>query len=931
MLRGRTPECAALDALLAQAQAGESRVLVLRGEPGIGKTALLDYVAERAGGCRVVRTTGVESEMQLSYAGLHHLCGPFLDRVQELARPQATALATVFGLDTGGAPNAFLVGVAVLSLLADVAEHEPLVCLVDDAQWLDPPSAQVLGFVGRRLLAEPIALVCAARTGGGDDALAGFPELSIAGLGDSDARALLSESAHGPLDDALCERLVAECRGNPLALLELPRTWWKNVDRPLGLGPDERAPGIDKIEESYAERFRSLPHQTQMLVLTAAAEPRGDPDLLRRAAQALGIDLTAIDPAQDAGLLRVGARVQFAHPLVRSAVYRSAATGDRRRVHQALADATDPATDPDRQAWHRAQATPGPDDDIADALEGSASRAQTTGGLAAAAAFLERAAQLTVDPHRRTQRTLAAAEAKREAGAPEPALTLIAGLGPGALDERQRARVALLRGRIAVGSPRLREAPRLLLDAAIQLEPLEPALARDTYLDALLAALWVGRLADDVDVTDVAAAALRTTARGERPEDRLLDGLASVITDGYATGAVRLRQAIARCRHEETLRWGFHAAHAARDVWDDENWERLCAGYIDLARRAGALALLPVALSSLASVRLFAGDLVSAAALVEETASLNAVTGSGFPPYGELALAAWRGREQEATTLMRAVRSELEARGEGRGLTFVEHAAAVLYNGLGQYEEACAAAERGAAYPPELGFANWSLVQLVEAASRNDQHTRARDALARLAETTGPSGTDWALGVEARSRALVSEGAVAETLYREAISHLARTRLHMERARAHLVYGEWLRRGDRRVDAREQLRAAHEMFVMMGTEAFAERARRELIATGEQVRSRGPELRDQLTPQEEQIARLACDGLSNREIGAQLFLSARTVEWHLTHVFGKLHINSRSQLHTALSKVHQHVARSRSGRQDVSSPQRPRAQRRSRP
>jgi DNA-binding CsgD family transcriptional regulator/tetratricopeptide (TPR) repeat protein len=909
MLRGRTTECAALDALLVQAQGGESRVLVLRGEPGIGKTALLDYLAGRADGCRVIRTTGVESEMQLTYAGLHHLCGPFLDRVQALARPQATALATVFGLDTGDAPNAFLVGVAVLSLLADVAEHEPLVCLVDDAQWLDPPSAQVLGFVGRRLLAEPIALVCAARTGTGDDALAGFPELSIAGLHDSDARALLSENAHGPLDDGLCERLVAESRGNPLALLELPRTWWKNVDRPLGLGPDESAPGTDRIEESYAQRFRSLPRETQTLVLTAAAEPRGDPDLLRRAAQALAIDLAAIDPAQDAGLLRVGARVQFAHPLVRSTVYRSATTGERRRIHQVLADATDPATDPDRQAWHRAKATPVRDDDVADALERSASRAQTTGGLAAAAAFLERAAQLTVDPDLRTERTLRAAEAKREAGALETALTLIAGLEPGVLDERQRARVALLRGRIAVGSRRPRAAPRLLLDAATQLEPLEPALARDTYLDALLAALWVGRLADDVDIKDVAAAALRTTAHSERREDQLLDGLASVITDGYATGAARLRQAIASCRREDTLRWGFHAAHAARDVWDDENWERLTSGYIDLARRAGALALLPVALSTLVSVHLFAGDLTSAAALVEEIASLNAVTRSGFPPYAELALAAWRGREQEATTLMHAVRQELEPRGEGRGLTFLEHATAVLYNGLGQYEQACAAAERGAAYPPELGFANWSLVQLVEAAARSDQHTRAQDALARLAKTTGPSGTDWALGVETRSRALVSDGAIAEKLYRKAISHLARTRLRMELARAHLLYGEWLRRNGRRIDAREQLRAAHEMFVTMGTEAFAERARRELTATGDQVRSRGPELRDELTPQEEQIARLACDGLSNREIGAQLFLSARTVEWHLTHVFGKLHINSRRQLHAALTKVDHHLAR----------------------
>jgi len=433
MLRGRTPECAALDRLLLEAQAGRSQVLVLRGDAGIGKTALLDYLSERASSCRVVRASGVESEMELTFAGLHQLCGPFLDRLDHLPQPQATALATAFGLDSGDPADRFVVGVAVLGLLADAADETPLVCIVDDAHWLDQASADIFGFVGRRLLAERVAVVCAARTGIGDDVLSAFPALSIEGLGDGDARALLLESLHGPLDDAVFEQIIVESHGNPLALLELPRTW-RTADLAGGFGLLDSRPLTSKIEQSYAERLQSLPREARLLVLTAAAEPLGDPAVLQRAAEKLGVELTAAYVAEDADLLHIGVRVEFSHPLVRSAAYRSATSDDRHRVHHALADATNADADPDRRAWHLACATPGPDENVASELERSAGRARARGGVAAAAAFLRRSVALTVDPARRAERALAAAQTSLEAGAFDAALAVLATVETGSLD-----------------------------------------------------------------------------------------------------------------------------------------------------------------------------------------------------------------------------------------------------------------------------------------------------------------------------------------------------------------------------------------------------------------------------------------------------------------------------------------------------------------
>src|SRR5882672_534946 len=459
-LLGRGAECEFLEAALADALDGRSRVVVLRGEAGAGKSALLDYVVERSDGSCVANAVGIESEMELAYSGLHQLCAPMLDHLDRLPAPQRDALGTVFGLRAGPAPDRFLVGLATLTLLAEVAEHQTLVCVIDDAQWLDAASAQIILFVGRRFLAERIALVCAARTEIGREVLGGLPELSMTGLDDSDARALLLGNLHGPVDAAVCDQIVNESHGNPLALLELPRTW-NAADLAGGFGLPARHPVVSKIEQSYAKRLLLLPPETQLLVLAAAAEPLGDPVLLQRTAEILDVELAASGAAIDAGLLDASGRIQFAHPLVRSAAYRSAAADDRQRVHRALADATDQERDPDRRAWHRARAATAPDENVAAELERSAGRAQARGGVAAAAAFLERASALSPDPAKRAQRALRAAEAKQLAGAPHAASTLLAVAIRGPLDELESASAQRLKGQIALDLRRGGEAAPL--------------------------------------------------------------------------------------------------------------------------------------------------------------------------------------------------------------------------------------------------------------------------------------------------------------------------------------------------------------------------------------------------------------------------------------------------------------------------------------
>ncbi len=901
VLRGRARECALLDDLVSAVRRGESRSLVLRGEAGIGKTALLEYLTASASDATIVRAVGVESEMELAYASLHQLCGPLLDRLGRLPAPQREAMEIVFGLSAGGAPDRFLVGLAVLSLFAAVAEERPLLCIVDDAQWLDQTSGLTLAFVARRLLAEPVGIVFGAREPG--EELRYVPELEVRGVRDSDARALLNSAVRFRLDEAVLGRIVAETRGNPLALLELPRGMTAiQLAGGFGLLGAEALTG--RIEESFVRRLELLSDEGRRLLLVAAAEPVGDPLLLWRAAERLGIGPGAAESAEAEGLLAIGGRVTFRHPLVRSAMYRSAAADDRRAVHLALAEATDRQADPDRRAWHLAAAASGPDEEVALELERSAGRAQARGGLAAAAAFLRRAVALTGDPVLRADRALASAQASLQAGEFDAALGLAAAAEAGPLDEFQRALVDLLRAQVAFGAGLWSDAPPLLLKAARQLESFDLDLARETYLTAWGAA----GLAEDVAAREVlieTCRAVRTLPPPEgspRPRDLMLDGFALLITEGHAAAAPTLQRAVralANLPVEDVLRWGWMAVGASAAVWDHEGWYASCARQVQVVRDAGALAVLPIHLTYLAMNIVWTGDFAGAASLVAEIDSVAAVTGTRFPPYALLRLRALQGREDEASTAIAAAIEQFG--GEGTTVLRAYWAAAVLYNGLARYKEAALAAQRATSNALNHWIPAWVLPELVEAAARGGDIELARDALNRLAETTRPCGTEFALGVEARCRALLSGGAVADELYREAIERLGRTQLRPELARAHLLYGEWLRRENRRSSARAQLRVAHDMLTAMGMEAFAGRARQELQATGEKVRRRTVEARDDLTPQERQIARLARDGLSNPEIGARLFLSPRTVEWHLRNVFTKLGIQSRRELAKALA------------------------------
>jgi DNA-binding CsgD family transcriptional regulator/tetratricopeptide (TPR) repeat protein len=879
---------------------------VLRGEPGVGKSALLEYVAGRASGCRVARAAGVQSEMELAYSGLDQLCGPMLDRIDRLPEPQRNALRTVFGLSGGAAPDRFLVGLAVVGLFSYAADEEPLVCLVDDAQWLDQASAQTLAFVARRLVADSVGLIFAVREPSDEQNFTGLPQLAIGGLDDDDARALLASVIRWPLDEQVRDRIVAETHGNPLALLELPR----------GLTPAQLAGGFglpsvtalpSRIEESFARRLAPLPAATRRLLLLAAAEPLGDSAVLLRAADRLGIKAEAADAAESEGLVEFCVQVTFRHPLVRSAIYRSGSPEQRREVHHALAEATDPQLDPDRRAWHFAQAAPGADEEVASELERCAERAQARGGLAAAAAFLERSAALTVEPRRRAARALTAARVMVQSGAFDAALRLLATAEAGPLDTLQHAWAELLRGQIAFASSSGSDAPPLLLKAAKSFEPLDVGLARQTYLEVLAAGLYGGRFLSDTVLREAATAAEAAPAAAQPPSgiDLLMDGLALLVTEGYAASVPPLKRAVsAFCSEdisaEEALRWLWAVCSTAVRLWDDRSWDLLLSRYVRLARDTGALGVLPVALNHRAGLFVFQGDFAAAAALVDEAAAITDVTASHLPPYSAVILAAYRCHEHELMELAQACTDEASRQGDGRGPALLDWVTAVFYNSVGRYRDALSAAQRASEDPFELVFSLWGRVELIEASARSGVPEQAADALERLSQATDASGGDWALGIKAYARALLSDGEAADRLYREAIERLGRTSIRTSLARAHLLYGEWLRREQRRSDARAQLRTAHQMFTAMGAEGFAERARRELLATGETARKRSVENASQLTVQETQVAELAREGLSNVEIGARLFISPRTVEYHLGHVFTKLGINSRMQLHRAL-------------------------------
>jgi len=892
----------ALERLLASAREGYGGVLVIHGDPGIGKSTLLDHLIEIAtSSFAVARAVGVEGEMELPFAALQQLCNPDLEFRERLPAPQREALEVAFGVSSGSAANPYLVALAILNLLSEAAEVQPLLCLIDDAQWLDRESAQVMAFVARRLMADRIALIFATRTV--DPALARLPELHIGPLGHRDAELLLDSVLAGPFDSEVRERLITEAAGNPLALLELPRG-----ETATQLAGGFRIPALphasDQLVESFSRRIGDLPSDARLLLLVAAADLTGDVTLVWRAAERLGIGDGAAQVVTAAGLLSLAPRVAFRHPLVRSTAYGAATVERRREVHRALADATDPTLDPDRRAWHQAQAASVPDNGIADALEESAARARARGGFAASAAFLERSSALTIDPERRARRALAAAQSMQQAGAFDDALRLLATAGAGPLEAIEAAQAEVIQARI-VAAERGGDAPALLVAAARRLEVLDLPLARQVHLDALAAAVFAGRLAgigSDARSIALAAQALPHPPGPARPEDTLLDGLATLIAEGSGAGTPILREAIrgfasADVGTDEGRRWLWLAGRTAGFIWDYEGWDSLTRRQVRSARSVGALVELPLALSTRVGVHLFAGELPEAASLLAESDTLAEIAdGRIVPPYGALSYAAFSGNDAELSVLLAGSARDFTVRGEGLGLSLSHWVTAALRNGQGRYEEGLAEATHAAENPRELFFATFALVELIEAASRTGAAPAAREAVARLTESTRASGTPWALGVEARCRALLTPGAPAEALYREAIDRLRATRVRLDLARAHLVYGEWLRRQRRRVDARVELRAAYDLFSEFGMKAFAERARVELEATGEHARKRTVDTLDQLTPQEAQIARLASEGHSNREIAAQLFISASTVEYHLAKVFRKLDITSRVQL-----------------------------------
>jgi DNA-binding CsgD family transcriptional regulator len=906
-LLDRARERDVMERLVAGVRAGQSRVLVLRGEAGVGKTALLGHLSAAAEGCRIARAAGVESEMELAFAGLHGLCAPMLGRLGHLPIPQRDALSTALGLSAGPPPDRFLVGLAVLSLLADAAEEKPLVCIVDDAQWLDRVSAQTLAFVARRLLAERVALVFALRESGDEHFFEGLPELVIEGLASDEARLLLEAAIPGLLDERVKTRILGEAGGNPLALIELPRGFTP-AELAGGFRLSAARPLASRIEHTFLQRAQTLPRDTQLLLLTAAAEPLGDLSLLWRAAERLGIGGEAGRPAEAAELIEFGARVRFPHPLVRSAVYRASDPRDRRDVHRALADSTDAVLDPDRRAWHRAHATATPDETVAAEMARSADRAQSRGGLASAAAFLQRAAELTPDPAMRVERSLAAAQAKHDVADAASASDLLAAAELGPLDELQRARLERLRAQIAFTTRRGPDAPPLLLQAARRLDSLDDGMARQTYLEAITSAMFAGRLGtgpDEREVAEAARASTRVQALGAA--DLLLDALVTRFTEGYATSITPLSRALRAFAEPdgggEDRRWLWLACRLAQDLWDDELWHVLATRGVRLARDTGALSLLPNALNHLAALNVHSGAFATAAAQIAEIESITKAT--GLPPlhYSACMLAAARGDQAQAKAIFESSWRKATARGEGSALGGLGWFAALLHNGNGHYREALADARQAREHEDVMMYGR-ALAELIEAGVRGGRPDEAAAALDHLSERTRASSTEWALGIEARCRALVSDD---ESLYQESIDRLGRSRAALDLARSRLLYGEWLRRENRRTDARELLRAAHESFNHMRARAFAERARRELLASGESVRRITADTRDALTPQEIQVARLAGDGHTNPEIGAQLFISPRTVEYHLHKIFRKLDISSRKELRDALADTSDHA------------------------
>ncbi|KMO74030.1 putative HTH-type transcriptional regulator [Mycolicibacterium chubuense] len=842
--------------------------------------------------------------MELAYAAVQQVCGPIVTHLDRLPDPQKNALQVALGLQEGATPDRLLVNLAVLTLLGEAGAERPTLCIIDDAQWVDRASLQALTFAARRLLADPTAMVFATRTPEGPQELKGLPELHLGRLAHTHASALLSDVMPGQWDDTVRETILAEADGNPLALLEFGRAMapaaWAG-----GYGLAPAATSVAKrIEGEYGQRLGELPPPTRTLLLLAAAEPTGDPAWLWTAATRLGLDSDAVVPAERSGLITVESRLRFRHPLVRSAVYRHASLPERRQVHAALADAITGPAGEEHRAWHRAHSTSAPDETVAVDLMESAERARRRGGAAAAAAFLAYAVELTPDPVRRAERALEAALSKLDAGDPEGATRLLVAVA-GTEDELLSARVDLMKAKIAFAAQRGRDAPPLLLAAAEKLCPLDPTLARETYLDALMAAMIVGRLfADEWS----SAAAIASAARRAPPPsgrataaDLLLEGIVVRFTEGHAAAAPVLQQAIGQYLRDDEAGVADPRSHditlrVLLDLFEQDTYSSLNARQLELLRAAGELTVLPAALTTYAGVCVTSGNFAEAADLLEQSDAISIATGA--PPHRSIQtyLAACRGQEALGRELARDTIADATARGEGSEIAVVLFSLAILHNGLGQYDEALTACTSATEYE-DVGMYGHVLNEMVEAAVRSGDRSTAEAAAAQVIERAEATRTATALGYAARARALTATGPAAENEYDAAIREFERSPLAVMAARTHLVFGEWLRRENRRADARNELRVAYERFLHMGADGFAERAHRELRAAGETFpKERGNATTVSLTKQESYIARLAGDGYSNSEIASHLFISPRTVEWHLGRIFAKLGVTSRREL-----------------------------------
>lgn len=903
----REDERATLDALLQGARAGLSGATVLRGEPGIGKTALLGYAAKAADGLEVVHVVGVEAESGFAFAALHRLLVPFLDRLERVPRSQRSALEVACGLADGDAADVMLVGLGALSLLAEAAADRPLLLCVDDAQWIDPESLDVFAFLGRRVHAEGIVVLFAVRDGASaGTGVDGLPTVQVEGLDRVSAIELLRSVHTGELDSGVADQVVMSMAGNPLALTDLGREL-ASYGLAGGVVLPETVPVRGRLEAHYLDQVRALPPSTQVWLLLAAAEPSGDVGYLTAASRTLGLPDDASHEAEVAGVVVVRQRVEFRHPLVRSAVYSGATSPERRGAHRALATAMTRVGDDDRRVWHRAAGAAGPDEDVADTLEGAATQARTRGGFAASSRFLARAAELSVDAAARSRRLLGAAEASLTAGVPIQARALLDQIGPGPFDASIEGRRLLLLADldITLGEEgAFATAPVRCLEAARAFADHDAERARQAVHQACRAVTTCEHLLP-MPLSDIAQAVVDRWGDDDGPvaHRTTLAAFSRIVLEGYVEAVPDVRRAIAAltspaASDDELLAHVSLGTTLCTVTWAFDQRTRFQERAAATARRLGALRDLDIILFVQSMGATDVGDLRGAEEHLVEGHQLRATLGTTpemIEIYRHPELLAWQasrdGLKEELAGMIEASRWL----GIGATVTIAHHALTILHLGQGRYAEAAAAA-RAAIDTGWYGMEVRGLPNLVEAATRAGEPDVAEQALHDLGIRARAAGGPLALGIHARSAALVASDGDAEALYRAAIEQLARSSARNELARAHLVFGEWLRRRRRRADARDELRAAHAIFADMGATAFTERARSELAATGERARRRSVETANDLTPQESQIARLAAGGDTNAEIAARLFISARTVDYHLRKVYRKLGVGSRRDL-----------------------------------